>query len=251
MTTSALQTGYCQHRTMASSDINSSDPSTKGRLRRRHRSTGQARREALLRAAIDVIAAKGAAAVTHRAVTAAAGVPLATASYFFDSINELTAEAIQVHTERRVQELQKLIEEASGASPANGVDRAIAENRLSDRAQILAMVEVYLYAARNSDKRELASQMLSSFEALAANALRAAGAPSPEPMARSFVALADGYSLNSMASADQQVPIEDLNAAFRAMFLGYLLQQGHIELATTLAASGSQETRSLATRKAP
>lgn len=251
MITSAIQTGYCQHRTMASSDSNSSDPVTKGRLRRRHRSTGQARREALLRAAIDVIAAKGAAAVTHRAVTEAAGVPLATASYFFDSINELTAEAIQVHTTRRVQELQKLTEEAASASLGNGVDRAVAENRLADRAQILAMVEVYLYAARNSDRRELAAQMLASFEALAADALRAAGAPSPEPMARSFVALVDGYSLNSMASADQQVPIEDLNEAFRAMFLGYLLQQGHIELAMTLATSGRQETRSPARRNGP
>ncbi len=189
--------------------------------------------------------------MTHRAVTEAAGVPLATASYFFDSINELTAEAIQVHTTRRVQELQKLTEEAASASPGNGVDRVVAENRLADRAQILAMVEVYLYAARNSDRRELAAQMLASFEALAADALRAAGAPSPEPMARSFVALVDGYSLNSMASADQQVPIEDLNEAFRAMFLGYLLQQGHIELAMTLATSGRQETRSPARRNGP
>lgn len=209
-----------------------------GRTQRRHRSSGQARREALLRATMDVIASKGVAGVTHRAVTDAAGVPLATVSYFFDSIDDLTAEAIRTFTARRVDELQQEVEQAADTSvPGANVNRTVAANRLSDRAQILAMVEAYLHAAREPSMRELVTEMLRSFDALATATLQIAGAPSPQLIARPFVALVDGYSLHSMASDDQQVPTDDLNDALSALFLGYLLQQGHVDQAIEMSAN--------------
>ncbi|AJW40250.1 Transcriptional regulator, TetR [Rhodococcus sp. B7740] len=184
-----------------------------------------------------MIAAHGVAGVTHRAVTEAAGVPLATVSYFFDSIDDLTTEAIRTFTARRVEELHTRVEQSADSSvPGALVNQTVADNRLSDRAQILAMFESYLYAAREPSMRDLVTDMLGSFEALAATTLRIAGAPSPEPIARSFVALVDGYSLHSMASDRQQVQTAELNDALSAMFLGYLLQQGHTEQAINMAA---------------
>lgn len=206
------------------------------RVRRRHRPAGQARREALLRATVDVIAAQGVAGVTHRTVTEAAGVPLATVSYFFDSIDELAAEAIRVFTSRRVEEVNQAVQAAAESSAGT----TVAENRLADRAQLIAMVEAYLHAAREPDMRELAAEMLTSFENLAASTLRRAGAPEPESSARSFVALIDGYTLHSMASADQQVAVDDLNDALSALFVGHLLLDGHTEQALTLAAMRNQ-----------
>ena len=57
------------------------------------RRKSQPRREALLAAAVQVVGSQGLAGTTHRSVTEAAGVPLATASYYFSSIDELVAEA--------------------------------------------------------------------------------------------------------------------------------------------------------------
>jgi DNA-binding transcriptional regulator YbjK len=63
-------------------------------MEREHRRRSLERRAALVRATISVLADRGVAGVTHRAVTEAAGVPLATVSYFWSSIDELTNEAL-------------------------------------------------------------------------------------------------------------------------------------------------------------
>ena len=210
------------------------------RVHRQHRSSGQARREALLEAAVDVIAIKGMAGVTHRAVTEAADVPLATVSYFFDSIDDLAAEAIRVYSQRRIDQLREIVEQAQTQSPQpKHLSALLAKSPLSARS-IRAMVEVYLHASREANMRQFASEMLDSIADFAAATLRVAGASEPESMARAFVALSDGYSLHSMASADGQIDTEDLTTATQAMFLGYLLTQGHISEATNLVANRTQ-----------
>ena len=45
--------------------------------------------EAILEAALRVIAERGVEAVTHRAVADAAGVPLSATTYYFESLDEL------------------------------------------------------------------------------------------------------------------------------------------------------------------
>ncbi|MEA4945162.1 MAG: TetR family transcriptional regulator [Propionicimonas sp.] len=50
---------------------------------------GQQRRQAILRAAIQVVARGGAGALTHRATAAEAGVSLASVTYHFPGINDL------------------------------------------------------------------------------------------------------------------------------------------------------------------
>src|SRR4051795_5035369 len=65
----------------------------------------QPRRDALLAAAVEVVGEHGLAGATHRAVTEAAGVPLATASYYFDSIGELIAEALEAFVRARAAEM--------------------------------------------------------------------------------------------------------------------------------------------------
>src|SRR5262249_13965204 len=65
----------------------------------------QPRRDALLAAAVEVVGTEGLAGTTHRAVTEAAGVPLATASYYFSSIGELVAEALREFVQRRAAEM--------------------------------------------------------------------------------------------------------------------------------------------------
>ncbi|EGD40644.1 transcriptional regulator, TetR family [Nocardioidaceae bacterium Broad-1] len=86
-------------------------------MKRRHGDSARQRRDALVRATIEVAAEKGMAGVTHRAVTERAGLPLATVGYFFDSISDLAAEALRTGVAEDVARLRTLADELAATSP--------------------------------------------------------------------------------------------------------------------------------------
>src|SRR5919206_4254624 len=77
------------------------------------------RREALLRATIELLGETGVKSVTHRAVAERAGVPLASTTYYFRSVHELIEEALKLHVAERVAELEGLAALALGATAAS------------------------------------------------------------------------------------------------------------------------------------
>src|SRR2546421_6383133 len=154
------------------------------------------RREAILRAATELLAEGGAKAVTHRAVAARAGLPPATPTYYFESIQELTDEALRVHVSERADELRRLAQEAaSGARSVEEIGRRLADS-LADRAReiVIAQFEVYLEAARNPALRPVVAEALDAFEDLARALLTAMGARDTGEAAVAVVALADGFA---------------------------------------------------------
>src|SRR5882757_6896650 len=90
-----------------------------------HRS--RARREALLRAAIELLGEGGARAVTHRAVAARAGVAAAATTYYFESIHQLMQEALLLHVSERVEQLRAFMQEAIGSSATTSVEDVAAQ----------------------------------------------------------------------------------------------------------------------------
>ena len=62
---------------------------------------GAARRDALLDAVIRLLESDGPSAVTHRAVAREAGVPLAAATYYFASIDDLLVTAMKRAVEQQ------------------------------------------------------------------------------------------------------------------------------------------------------
>jgi DNA-binding transcriptional regulator YbjK len=64
---------------------------------------GAQRREALLDAVLRVLERDGSGAVTHRSVAAEAGVPLASATYYFATLDELYVEALRRATHHQVE----------------------------------------------------------------------------------------------------------------------------------------------------
>lgn len=66
-------------------------------------------KDALLQAAIDLLAEGGARAITHRAVAARAGVSATSTTYYFGSIQELTDEALARHVAERSADLEGLV----------------------------------------------------------------------------------------------------------------------------------------------
>ncbi|WP_183093736.1 TetR/AcrR family transcriptional regulator [Nocardioides stalactiti] len=206
---------------------------------RRHGPSAQARREALLRATVEVTAEQGVAGVTHRAVTERAGLPLATVSYFFSSIDELAGEALRTFMAE---------EQARQASLADGLvaaemsvdeaGRAFAAAAAPRLPETLALFEALLYAARHPEFRAPVGDALAAARGVASAGLSALDTPDPETLAPAMTALAHGLALHRLAEPDG-LDEDATYPALRALLLGHLLDTGHEDLALELA----RETR--------
>lgn len=206
---------------------------------REHRARGKARRDALLRAAVDVVAERGAAGVTHRAVTEQAGMPLATASYFFSSIDELAAEALRTFAGERVALLQALAEELAAEQRApEDVAAAFAQAALGQGHWTAAQFEAYLHAGRTPEFRAVVADTLASFRQVVVSALAAAGVTEADTVAPAFVALADGFALHHLALPGE-LDTDALRRAFRRLLIGYLVDIGQADQAMRLARESS------------
>lgn len=184
-----------------------------------HRPSAQRRRDALLQAATEIAGESGAGAATHRAVAARAGLPAATPSYFFPSIDALMEEALRSFVTARTAEFSALLGELEAAT-IEDVARAFASVLLAgDRTAELAQIEAYLHAARGEGLRGAVADAMAAFQAAAEAALRVAGARDPAAGARRFMALSDGFVLQHLANPRPDDEAE-LAAALRALFLG-------------------------------
>ena len=181
------------------------------------------RREALLRAAIELLGETGAKSVTSRAVAERAGVPLASTTYYFRSVHELIEEALKLHVAERVAELRALATMALEVRGASATDLAqrLAEVLVSAPTPILvAQYQMYLEAGRNPALQPAVAEALAAFESLAAGVLAALGARDPAGAAEAFVALLDGFALHRLARPrDPAREAAALFAAMRALFL--------------------------------
>ncbi|PCE22186.1 hypothetical protein BWP39_21160 [Paraburkholderia acidicola] len=188
----------------------------------KHRAAAQARRTTLLEAAIDVIAEKGIDGATHRAIAARAEMPLSTTSYFFASIDELVAEAMQTIAARLIGQVEDLI---SGFVSVDGdvegsIERLVELLTASRPAEIAAEFEIYLQCRQRPELQATAHHMMASFEQTTEAALRAMGVNQPGEAARVMIALLDGFALHRLAwprgDADRRVLLGGIRALMRA-----------------------------------
>ena len=181
------------------------------------------RRVALLRAAIELLGETGVKSVTHRAVAERAGVPLASTTYYFRSVNEIIEEALKLHVTERVAELESLAEvalHASGASVTQIAERMAAVLVAARTPTLVAQYQMYLEAGRNAVLQPAATEALAAFEGLIIRILTALGAREPEVAAEAFHALFDGFALHRLARPrDPETEDAALFAAMRALFL--------------------------------
>lgn len=189
----------------------------------------RARREALLRAAISLLADGGTRAVTHRAVAARAGVPAAATTYYFQSIQHLTEAALQLHVEERVLELRELAAaaETDGGNAEQVAARFVQVLNERDPRATIAQFEVFLEAARNPGLRETVAETLEAFEDLTRTVLAKLGAHRPDQAAASFVALINGFAIHRLARPSR-ADGEHLLQALRSMFLVQLLSDDEL-----------------------
>lgn len=193
------------------------------------RARGERRRRELLEAALAVIDQRGVQATTHRAVAEAAGVPLATTTYYFESIDHLLEEALRLFVTEEAARLRALAEQLRGttASPAEiaaDFARELAEGSPWETPLKRVQFELYLEASRRPRLREAAQQCVATYVEVTEAALTAAGSPRAAEGARLFVALADGLGLHgSFAPAERPNTPADLTAALTELFIPFAM----------------------------
>ena len=169
------------------------------------------RRSALVRAALRVVAERGVAQATTRAIVAEAGMSLASFHYAFQSRDELMVELIRhVVAEEAIAVLpEPPVGEAHGPGerePLRQLLRAglqrYADHVSRDPMREKAMLELTQYALRTPELQHLAVAQYERYHALAADALdtaaRRSGSVWLRPVgevARLLVALTDGLTI--------------------------------------------------------
>jgi DNA-binding transcriptional regulator YbjK len=135
--------------------------STTGPERRRRRPRGKNdpdRRERIARAAIDVVAAHGVEGLTHRAVAAAARVPLGSTTYYFATLDDLLASAVETgmaETEQRLAEWSAAIESERKLVPA--LITMLVDLTSTGRERLIVEYELYMAALRRPGLAALSS----------------------------------------------------------------------------------------------
>ncbi|MEU0227272.1 TetR family transcriptional regulator [Streptomyces sp. NPDC006284] len=187
-----------------------------------HRASGAARRAELLEAAIEVIAENGVNGATHRSIAARAGMPSSTTSYFFSSLDELIAAALQVVADRFATRVDRVIKEIveAGAEPEESIDRFVELMLGGPQVDVVAQFEIYLECARRPHLQASAHQIMASIERGAEASLRAIGTPYAAERAPMVVAMLDGFALHRRAwprgEADRRALREALRTLHRA-----------------------------------
>lgn len=169
------------------------------------RPRGTARRDALLDAVLEVVADVGVDAVTHRRVADAAGLPLASTTYWFQSKEHLLTAALERAAERDIERLRAGLLDAPSADPLVTVVRAIlgpAEETPTCRAWLLATYALMLEAARRPALREITMRWTDAYLEALGPLLAAAGSNRPRSDAELVVAAADGLLIEQLASGD-------------------------------------------------
>lgn len=184
---------------------------------------GEARRDAIVRATLELVAAHGPDGVTHRAVAAQAGVPLAATTYWFSSRDELLEEALREAARAEVERFERLVLDLSGrehsvADWAGALAAALTGGPEEHRTRELAMFELALEAARRPSLRPEAEQVRATQLRLAEIGARAAGSDDPAADAPIIVAVVSGLMLTQLAAPASRFESEQLRPALERLF---------------------------------
>ena len=162
----------------------------------------QGRREQILEAALRLIGRSGRQAVTHRAVADEAGVPLGSTTYYFDSRDDLLAQALEYVAAEEIERYGRLGGELrqvrSGRQLADRlIEELVAAAR--DRVAYTAEYELWLEAGRRPELREAAQNWCDAEQRAVAGALEDLGSSDPAADASLVVAAIDGLGERVLA----------------------------------------------------
>jgi TetR/AcrR family transcriptional regulator, regulator of biofilm formation and stress response len=184
---------------------------------------GEARREAIVRAALELIGERGLDAVTHRAVADRAGVPLSATTYWFASKDAILQEALLVAARQEVERLERVVLSLAGTELdvsrwADAVAAELAAELEEDPARQVAFTELVLEGTRRPWLREEVARWEDAFLRLAELGLRATGSPEPVTDARLVVATVTGLMIGQLTNPQPDFENEVFRPALERLF---------------------------------
>lgn len=158
------------------------------------------RRRQIVEATLQLIAEGGVDAVTHRRVAAAAGVPLGSTTYYFESREHLIREAFAWHLAAAQQPLDaRSPQQATSAEALLDFIVTVTMDEIEARDRLLAEFELTLFAARDAELATILHAFDAAVTARLAEALGALGAQAPEDAGRTILQLIRGYQLDQLS----------------------------------------------------
>ncbi|GGP80711.1 TetR/AcrR family transcriptional regulator [Saccharothrix coeruleofusca] len=166
---------------------------------------GERRRQALVEAAADLLADGGFDALRHRAVAERAGLPLASTTYYFASLDELVTAALEHHGnaelaygKARLAELDQ--DECGGEAFIDLVLDLLLGPPAGERdaEAVLLRYERLVATGRRPYLRPLMRRMAGELHALLLEIFAKAGQPVDLERVRELIALVDGAVVNAL-----------------------------------------------------
>lgn len=170
---------------------------------------GVRRRRALIRAAAELLAEGGFDAVRHRAVAERAELPLASTTYYFDSLDDLVAAAVQHAARSELDEGRTRLEEL--ASRRRGPDAVIeltldlllgAHSRDGGLEPVLLRYERLVASGRRPYLAPLMRELGAELQDLLIELFERSGVPVDRERMLQLIALVDGAVVNALIEAD-------------------------------------------------
>jgi len=175
---------------------------------------GERRRYALVCAAADLLCEGGFQAVSHRAVADRAGLPLASTTYYFSSLEELIETAVEHLATAEVVELRARIHDLPrrrrGAEAAADllVDLLAGER---DRDRLISRYERYIACARHPELRGVERRLLKQRLDAVGEAMTRSGRRSRPDMMLALLYSLDGAVVSALVD-DADGPRESVRA---------------------------------------
>ena len=157
----------------------------------------------LLDEARRLIAGGGLAAVTHRSVESAAGVPHGSVTYYFGTRDGLVSALVDRMVAECEAQVAAIAAQQVAGSDLDTVARNIGNWMDENRELHLARLELELAAARDPRLRERMTEAAKVFWRMCEPIAAAAGSANPERDGRAMAAMVDGLRLDRLARGDQ------------------------------------------------
>jgi TetR/AcrR family transcriptional regulator, regulator of biofilm formation and stress response len=191
---------------------------------------GEARREAIVRAALELIGEQGLDAVTHRALADRAGVPLSATTYWFASKDAILQEALLLAAREEVERLERVVLALAGQELdvtrwADAVAAELAAEMEDDPTRHVAFTELILEGTRRPWLRQEVARWEEVFLRLAELGLRATGSPDPVTDARLVVATITGLMIGQLTNPQPDFEDKVFRPALERLFTRLVEQQ--------------------------
>jgi DNA-binding transcriptional regulator YbjK len=191
---------------------------------------GEARREAILRAALALIGERGPDAVTHRALAERAEVSLSATTSWFESKEAILQEAFLLAAREEVERVERVVldlapRELDLSEWASAVAAALAADLEDAPTRHIAFIELVLEGTRRPWLREEVARWETSYLQLAELGLRATGSPEPVMDARLVVGAITGLMLGQLANPQPDFEAAVFRPALERLFIGLVEPQ--------------------------